>query len=78
MVNPALHGCYFASIGMRYRVYSNIGFKFEMYSKSRSAHHTNFVNITLLTITQRKFKKSLASKPLLVASHPWWFFESWS
>jgi len=38
-----------------------------------SAQHTNFVNITFLAISERKYKKSLAGKPLLVANQPWLF-----
>jgi len=45
--------------------------KFEMYSKSLSAQHTNFVNITFLTISERIYKKSLAGKPLLITNQPW-------
>jgi len=44
-----------------------------MYRKSVSAQHTNFVNITFFTISQSKYKKSLAGKPLLVTKQPWWF-----
>jgi len=43
----------------------------QIHSKSLSAQHTNFVNITFLTIFESKCKKSLASKPLLVANQPW-------
>jgi len=42
-----------------------------MYSKSLSAQHTNFVNITFIAISESKNKKSLAGKPLLVANQPW-------
>jgi len=42
-----------------------------MYSKSLSAQHTNFVNITFITISESKYKKSLAGKPLLVTKQPW-------
>jgi len=44
-----------------------------MYSKSLSAQHTNFVNITFITVSESKHKKSLAGKPLLVTKQPWWF-----
>jgi len=59
-------------VGMRCQVVIQ-GLNFEMYGKSLSAQHTNFVNITFLTVSESKYKKSLASKPLLVAKQPWWF-----
>jgi len=43
---------------------------FEMYSKSLSAQHTNFVNVTFITASESKYKKSLAGKPLLVTKQP--------
>jgi len=44
-----------------------------MYSKPLSAQHTDFVNITFITVSESKYKKSLAGKPLLVTNQPWWF-----
>jgi len=44
-----------------------------MYSKSMSAQHTNFVNITFITVSESKYKKSLAGKPSLVTKQPWCF-----
>jgi len=43
------------------------------YSKSLSAQHTNFVNITFITVSESKYKKSLAGKPSIVTKQPWWF-----
>jgi len=43
-----------------------------MYNKPLSAQHTNFVNITFLTVSESKYKKSLAGKPLLVTKQPLW------
>jgi len=39
-----------------------------MYSKSLSAQHTNFVNITFLTVSENKYKKLLAGVEF--ALHP--------
>jgi len=44
-----------------------------MYSKSLSAQHTNIVNIAFITVSESKYKKSLAGKPLLVTKQPSWF-----
>jgi len=44
-----------------------------MYSKSLSAQHTNFVNLTFITVSESKYKKSLTGIPLLVTKKPWWF-----
>jgi len=44
-----------------------------MYRKSLSAQHTNFVNITYITVSEGKYKKPLAGKPLLVTKQPWRF-----
>jgi len=44
-----------------------------MYSKSLSEHHRNFVNITFITVSESKYKKSIAGKPILVTKQPWWF-----
>jgi len=44
---------------------------FEKYNKSLSGQRTNFVNITFITVSGRKYKKSLAGKPLLVIKQPW-------
>jgi len=44
-----------------------------MCSKSLSAQRTNFVNITFITVSESKYKKSLAGEPLLVTKQPWWF-----
>jgi len=38
-----------------------------------SAQHTNFVNITFITVAESKYKKPLACKPLLVTKQPWLF-----
>jgi len=54
-------------VGMR----SQVELNFEMYSKSLSAQHTNFVNITFITVSESKYKKSLAVKLLLVTKQPW-------
>ena len=35
------------------------------------AQHTNFVNITFFIVSESKYKRSLASKPFLVAKQPW-------
>ena len=59
-------------VGMRCQVVI-WGLNFEMYSKSLLAQHKNFINITFLTVSEIKYKKSLASKLLLVAKQPWWF-----
>jgi len=59
-------------VGMRSQVegtqFWNVG-----YSKSLSAQHTNFDNITFITVSEGKYKKSLAGKPLLVTKQPWRF-----
>jgi len=41
-----------------------------MYSKSLSAQHTNFVNITFITVAESKYKKSLAGKSLQITKQP--------
>jgi len=58
-------------VGMRSQVE---GTQFwNVYSKSLSAQHTNFGNTTFSTVSESKYKKSLAGKPLLVTKQPWWF-----
>jgi len=42
-------------------------------AKSLSVQHANLVNITFITVSESKYKKTLASKLLLVTKQPWWF-----
>jgi len=44
-----------------------------LYSKSLSAQHTDFVNITFIAVSETKYKTSLAGEPLLVTKQPSWF-----
>jgi len=39
-----------------------------LYSKSLSAQHTDFVNITFIAVSETKYKTSLAGEPLLVTN----------
>ena len=45
-------------------------------SKCAASHcqrSTQTVNITFITVSDNKYRKSLVAKPLLATKHPWWF-----
>jgi len=55
-------------VGMRSQVEGNQFWNVQQVTVSAAQ---NFVNITFITVSESKYTKSLAGKPLLVTKQPW-------